>query len=164
MRTHTLTTLLLFALILTGCSTDPADPPALSQSEARTTLGLPAGSLILTVARLTAWKGVGPLIRAVAESRDVRLLVAGTGPLQAELQRLASECGTADRVTFLGHQPRPQIASLMRAADYVALYSGYEGLSHTLLESLRAGTPIIASDNATKAKPPSAMFIYLRTL
>ncbi len=34
----------------------------------------------------------------------------------------------------------------MKAADYVALYSGYEGLSHTLLESLRAGTPVIASD------------------
>lgn len=34
----------------------------------------------------------------------------------------------------------------MKAADYVALYSGYEGLSHTLLESLRVGTPVIASD------------------
>jgi 2-deoxystreptamine N-acetyl-D-glucosaminyltransferase/2-deoxystreptamine glucosyltransferase len=34
----------------------------------------------------------------------------------------------------------------MKATDYLALYSGYEGLSHTLLESLRAGTPIIASD------------------
>src|SRR5690606_13991442 len=30
--------------------------------------------------------------------------------------------------------------------DYVALYSGYEGLSHTLLESLRVGTPVIASE------------------
>ena len=28
----------------------------------------------------------------------------------------------------------------------MALYSGYEGLSHTLLESLRVGTPVIASD------------------
>jgi glycosyltransferase involved in cell wall biosynthesis len=34
----------------------------------------------------------------------------------------------------------------MKAADYFALYSGYEGLSHVLLESLRAGTPVIASD------------------
>jgi 2-deoxystreptamine N-acetyl-D-glucosaminyltransferase/2-deoxystreptamine glucosyltransferase len=34
----------------------------------------------------------------------------------------------------------------MKAADYVAVYSGYEGLSHTLLESLRVGTPVIASD------------------
>ena len=34
----------------------------------------------------------------------------------------------------------------MRAADGLALYSGYEGLSHTLLESLRLGTPALASD------------------
>jgi glycosyltransferase involved in cell wall biosynthesis len=35
---------------------------------------------------------------------------------------------------------------MMRAADYFALYSGYEGLPHTVLESLRAGTPVIVSD------------------
>jgi glycosyltransferase involved in cell wall biosynthesis len=34
----------------------------------------------------------------------------------------------------------------LRAVDYLALYSGYEGLSHTLLEALREGTPVIASD------------------
>ena len=34
----------------------------------------------------------------------------------------------------------------MIASDAVALYSAYEGLSHTLLESLRLGTPVIASD------------------
>jgi glycosyltransferase involved in cell wall biosynthesis len=34
----------------------------------------------------------------------------------------------------------------MRAADYLAIYSGYEGLSHTILEALYAGTPVIASD------------------
>lgn len=33
-----------------------------------------------------------------------------------------------------------------RAADYTLLYSGYEGLSHVLVESLRVGTPVIASD------------------
>ena len=34
----------------------------------------------------------------------------------------------------------------MLAADYFVLYSGYEGLAHSALESLRAGTPVIASD------------------
>src|SRR5690606_26198685 len=33
-----------------------------------------------------------------------------------------------------------------RAADYTLLYSGGEGLSHTLIESLALGTPVIASD------------------
>ena len=34
----------------------------------------------------------------------------------------------------------------MVAADGLALYSGYEGLSHTLLESLHLGTPVLASE------------------
>ena len=34
----------------------------------------------------------------------------------------------------------------MAAADGLALYSAYEGLSHTLLESLQLGTPVLASD------------------
>jgi glycosyltransferase involved in cell wall biosynthesis len=38
------------------------------------------------------------------------------------------------------------MALYFRSADYTVLYSGYEGLSHTLLESLLAGTPVIASN------------------
>jgi glycosyltransferase involved in cell wall biosynthesis len=52
----------------------------------------------------------------------------------------------ADRVEFLGKIPREQLALYLRAADYLVLYSGYEGLSHTILEALHAGTPVIASN------------------
>lgn len=119
---------------------------ALTQAEARRALGLDDGPLLLTVARLRAWKGIGPLIRAAAAAPDVRLLVAGDGPLRPALEQIAADTGAADRVTFLGRVPRERVAVLMRAADYTVLYSGYEGLSHTLLESLHAGTPVIASD------------------
>lgn len=119
----------------------------LTRDEARAARDLPAGEpLLLCVARLTAWKGIGPLIRAVAATPGVRLVVAGDGPLLPELQAIAASSGAADRVQLLGRVPREQVAVLMRAADYTVLYSGYEGLSHTLLESLHAGTPIIASD------------------
>ncbi|MBN2472731.1 MAG: glycosyltransferase family 4 protein [Anaerolineae bacterium] len=119
---------------------------ALSQAEARKTLGLPDGPVLLSVARLTAWKGIGPLIRAVAAVPEVCLLVAGDGPLMGELQQMAAHSGAADRIALLGRVSREQVAVMMRAADYTVLYSGYEGLSHTLLESLHAGTPVIASD------------------
>jgi glycosyltransferase involved in cell wall biosynthesis len=48
-------------------------------------------------------------------------------------------------VIFLGKVPHEQVARYMRAADYMVLYSGYEGLSHVVLEALYAGTPVIAS-------------------
>jgi glycosyltransferase involved in cell wall biosynthesis len=128
----------------------PAAPedarPVPDRAEARRALGLPDGPLLLCVARLAAWKGVGPLIRAVAAAPGVTLLVAGDGPLLAEMQQLAAGSGAAERIRLPGRVPHEQVAGLMRAADYTVLYSGYEGLSHTLLESLQAGTPVIASD------------------
>lgn len=118
----------------------------LSQAEARTQLKLPNAPTILTAARLTPWKGVDHLITALRHVPDVRLLVAGDGEQLEALKAQASSAGLDDRVTFLGRVNREQMALYMKAADYLALYSGYEGLSHTLLESLRAGTPVIASD------------------
>ena len=116
----------------------------LTQAEARSQLGLGDEPLLLTAARLHAWKGVDHLISALQQVRDVHLIVAGEGPLRAQWEHEAQ--GLGGRVTFLGNIPRERLALCMRATDYVVLYSGYEGLSHTLLESLRAGTPVIASD------------------
>lgn len=126
----------------------PADTPtsALSPTEARAHLGLGDGPLLLTAARLHPWKGVDHLIAALEHTPAVRLLVAGDGPMRAPLESQAMRLGVHHRVTFLGHVPREQLARYRKAADYMVLYSGYEGLSHTLLESLREGTPVIASD------------------
>lgn len=118
----------------------------LSPADARNRLELTDGPLLLTVARLVAWKGIDHLICALRSVQDVHLLVAGDGPDEARLRALTATEGMADRVTFLGRVPRETLAIYFRAVDYTVLYSGYEGLSHTLLESLLAGTPVIASD------------------
>ena len=118
----------------------------LSQSEARQQLNLLDAPTLLTAARLTAWKGVDHLIAALQHIPEVRLIVAGEGELLDSLKAQAAASGLTERVTFLGKISRDKLAVYMKAADYVALYSGYEGLSHTLLESLLAGTPVIASD------------------
>ena len=95
---------------------------------------------------MTPWKGVDHLISAIQRIPDLRLIVAGEGELLESLKARAIGGGIAERVTFLGKISRDKLAIYMKAADYLALYSGYEGLSHTLLESLLAGTPVIASD------------------
>jgi glycosyltransferase involved in cell wall biosynthesis len=118
----------------------------LSQREARLQLGLSDEPLVLTVGRVLPWKGVDHLCAALAHVPGVRLLVAGDGPALDAAKAQAAASGVEDRVTFLGQVRRDQMPLYMKAADYVALYSGYEGLAHTLLESLRAGTPVIASD------------------
>lgn len=120
------------------------DGLAPSQAAARERLGWDATPTILTVARLTPWKGIDHLIRALEQVEGVRLVIAGDGTDYARLQGLAKPLG--ERVQLLGRVPRQEVYRLMQAADYVALYSGYEGLPHTLLEALRVGTPVIASD------------------
>jgi glycosyltransferase involved in cell wall biosynthesis len=120
---------------------------ALSQADARAQLGLPADQpLLLTAARLTAWKGVQHLIPALRAVPSARLLVAGDGEMLPQLRQLAALHELEGRVDFLGNVSREKMPLYMRAADYLVLYSGYEGLSHTLLEALREGTPVIASD------------------
>lgn len=126
----------------------PEDMPSLTvtQAEARAQLGLPDAPLLLIVARVTAWKGIDHAISALQRFDHLHLVVAGDGPLRPTYEALAQRLGTARRVRFLGAVPRREMPLLYRAADYTLLYSGYEGLSHVLLESLHSGTPVIASD------------------
>ena len=49
-------------------------------------------------------------------------------------------------VRFTGELPREEVGRWMYAADALALCSGYEGLSHVLLEAMAAGLPVLVSD------------------
>lgn len=119
--------------------------PALHDAEVSTVaVERPTVPTLFTAARLAPWKGVDHIIQALKRVPDVHLVVAGDGPDRERLQTLAAELG--ERVRFLGRVSRADVYQQMRAAHYTVLYSGYEGLPHTLLESLRLGTPVIASD------------------
>ena len=112
-----------------------------------------ASSQVLFVARLVPKKGLIHLIRALERVRtmvpDVELLVAGDGPLRAELEREAS--GRGVRATFLGVQTPAQVRELMRGATLlcgpgvVASTGDAEGLGIIFLEAQAVGLPVIAS-------------------
>ncbi|MDE2750397.1 MAG: glycosyltransferase family 4 protein [Chloroflexota bacterium] len=121
----------------------PAPPPAQTREALRAQLQWDDRPTLITVARLQPWKGIDHLIAVMRRLPNARLVVVGDGPDRARLQSLAEPLG--DRVKFTGRLKPAQVHRLMRAADGLALYSGYEGLSHTLLESLRLGTPVLAS-------------------
>ncbi len=57
---------------------------------------------VLAVARLTPLKRIDLLIRAAAKLPDLRVRVAGCGPEEHALAKLAGELGIGDRVEFLG--------------------------------------------------------------
>jgi glycosyltransferase involved in cell wall biosynthesis len=118
----------------------PAPPPA-----DRAELDLQPGTrLVLAVGRLVEQKNHALAVRALADVPDAVLAIAGTGPLLADLERLARESGVAERVRFLGL--RPDARALMGAADVVVMPSRWEGLPLSALEALASGTPLVATD------------------
>lgn len=107
---------------------------------------------LLYVGSISAKKGVGDLIKAVAllgAAHDVRLRIAGVGAID-RFTALAATLGVSDRVTFLGLVPNGEIPGMMRAADAVVVPSRHtfpEGLPLTLFEGLASRTPVVASDH-----------------
>ena len=83
-------------------------------------------------------------ISALAQVPDATLLLAGVGPLLESLRACAEEAGVGNRVVFGGL--RPDARALMGAADAVLLPSHGEGLPLVALETLAAGTPLVATD------------------
>ncbi|MFN0070870.1 MAG: glycosyltransferase family 4 protein [Chloroflexota bacterium] len=112
-----------------------------------TSLG--ATPLVLTVARLAPWKGIDTLILAIGRLKSMamapKLVVAGDGADRERLEQLAARVAP-NQVTFLGEIERSGVQALMSDASILALASGYEGLSHVLLEGMAAGLPIVASN------------------
>jgi glycosyltransferase involved in cell wall biosynthesis len=121
---------------------------ALDVAALRRSLGVaPDDVLAAVVARLEPQKGHDTVIEAAAALRErwpqLRFLFVGGGSREAELPALVERRGLHDRILFTGF--RTDSADLIRAADLSVLVSTKEGLSNTLLESLAAGRPVIAS-------------------
>jgi len=116
-----------------------------SREAAQSLLGL-SGRFVVTVARLTPWKGVDALIRAIPRlPAEWRLLVVGDGPERPRLEEQARAASLGPRVLFTGEVAQDKVPAYLRASDIFALYTGYEGLSHVLLEACLAGLPSVAT-------------------
>lgn len=121
-----------------------------SRAQCRAELGLPPEGqtkVVVTVCRLMIWKGVDGLIRALATlPTDTLLVVVGDGDQLDNWSKLARDLGVDSRVRFVGNRPHAETLKWIKAADAFVLNSRYEGLSHTLLEVMFLGTPIVCSN------------------
>lgn len=109
--------------------------------------------LVLGVGRLALQKNFINLVRAVAiarQSRELRLLLVGSGPLKKQLLREAEALGIRESVEIVPpvRNPLPYIAR----ASVLALPSWWEGSSNVLLEALACETPVVASRTAGNAE------------
>jgi len=98
---------------------------------------------LLTVGRLEEYKGVQHMIRALGELPEYDLLVAGSGPYQSELERIAREGGVADRVEFLGYVNDDMLPGLYAGSEVYVTMSEFESYGMTVAEALATGTPCV---------------------
>lgn len=122
----------------------------------RDELGIPHDApLVLLLARVNRQKGIDHFVTAAAAVRgrhpDAHFVVVGGNfdrahPEQAyrrEVEEAAARLGMARHLHFTGF--RDDVPAILAEADLSVLPSLSEGLSNTLLESMAAGLPVVAT-------------------
>lgn len=92
-------------------------------------------------------KGQDIAIRAlneIPESKNVKLLLTGSGPEEKNLRDLANFLSLAGKVHFL--PPQPELGNIYKVSNFVLVPSHKEALSLVTLEALLHEIPVIASD------------------
>ncbi len=93
----------------------------------------------VVVGRLSREKGLHVLVAALAQLKQAKFEVIGSGPEQVLLENNA-------KISLLGWKPKEFLTDKMRAARYLLLPSiCYENFPRTLVEAFACGLPVIAS-------------------
>src|SRR5581483_1295614 len=99
----------------------------------------PRGSSALFSGRLSPEKGIRVLLEASQLAPDVQVVVAGSGPCEAEVLRAP--------VRYLGHLDAAGVAAAMEEAAFTLAPSQcFDNQPYSVIESLAAGRPVIASE------------------
>jgi glycogen synthase len=116
--------------------------------------GAPDGRLIASIGRVERYKGhhrvLAALPHILRERPDTRLWIAGEGPYEAELWRMARELGVADRVEIraIPVTDRQSMAREIASTALVMLLSEYETHPIAILEAVALGRPALVADTS----------------
>ena len=116
---------------------NPAPPPRAATTSARQGL--------VFAGRLTRQKALHVALDALEHVPETSLTVIGDGPDRARLERHAHDAGLNGRVRFVGSLPREEVLDALAGAEAAVLSSDWENFPHAAVESLAAGTPLVAT-------------------
>lgn len=124
--------------------------PRISDSRQVTQLKEKYGDFLLMVGRFDIDKDQATVLhaqRALKEEYQLNpyVLFVGDGPTRASCEALAEKLGIKDKAVFLGTQRN--VDDYYNAARLTLHSSPSEGLPTVLLESMRNGTPIVATSS-----------------
>jgi glycosyltransferase involved in cell wall biosynthesis len=100
------------------------------------------------VGRLSEEKGLQTLLEAMAAIRSriprVRLLIAGTGPIEHRLRKFVQDTNLGNSVSFMGFCSN--VFKMMGDLDVFVLPSRTEGCPIVVLEAMAMGVPVVATN------------------
>ena len=103
---------------------------------------------IISVGRLTYYKGHEVLIRAAANLPQTHIIIVGEGDRKEHLGGLIRQLGLGGRVELTGFMPDEKLRALLATSDLFCLPSieRTEAFGLVLLEAMRYSKPVVASD------------------
>ena len=111
---------------------------------------------LVYVGRLVEKKGVSTLISAVAilaeSNKCVHLVIAGEGPMRAELENQRDSLLLQKNITFIGSVQNSALPEILRKASIaivpsvIAASGDQEGLGLVMIEAMGVGCAVVASD------------------
>ena len=115
------------------------DEPAVD----RGALGGDDAKVLLILARLQPAKGIDVALRALPDIKNAVLWIAGDGPEENRLKKLADELKLGARVRFLGW--RDDRSALLKAADVCLVPSRHEPFGNVVLNAWSHEIPLVAA-------------------
>ncbi len=111
---------------------------------------LPASEPVrfISMGRLLHWKGFHLGIQAFAAANlpDAEYWLAGEGPELENLQRIAQDCGVADRVKFFGRLTREDTLERLGESHVLVHPSLHDSGGWVCVEAMASGRPVICLD------------------
>lgn len=110
--------------------------------------GLDKGKYILSVGRITPEKGFDTLIKAynLAEKNGYKLVIAGGVEFENSYMKELEELSKGENVVFTGYTFGDNLHQLYTHAGLYVIASNNEGFPLVLLEAMKYGLDILASD------------------
>ncbi len=109
---------------------------------------------ILFASALLEWKRPEVALSVCAElvrrGVEVKLLMAGSGPMRTSLEAMAAKLGIEDHVCWLGH--RRELQQVFQGVDVFLHTARGEAFGNVLVEAMACGIPVVATRSGAAAE------------